>query len=158
LTLLVPSGDSVASISILPRGPDAMRYMLTDELWAVMGPLVTQAKRHKGGQKPEVPDRVFFEAVLYWARTGVPWRDLPSEFGEWDAVYNRLRRWVYSGSLKTLFELFTANPQMGEVRRVLIDSTIVRAHHHAAGALRKKKRSERPARRESRPSVAAAAG
>ena len=135
-----------------------MRYLLTDELWAIMGPLVTQAKRHKGGQKPEVPDRVFFEAVLYWARTGVPWRDLPSEFGEWDAVYNRLRRWVYSGSLKTLFELLTANPQLGEVRRVLIDSTIVRAHHHAAGARRKKKRSGRPARRGSRLSVGVGAG
>ena len=156
--MVLVAGDSVASISIFPRGPDAMRSMLTDELWAVMGPLVGQAKRHKGGQKPEVPDRVFFEAVLYWARTGVPWRDLPSEFGEWDAVYNRFRRWVYSGSLKTLFELLTADPELGEVRRVLIDSTIVRAHHHAAGTLRKKKRSERPARRESRPSVAAAAG
>jgi transposase len=135
-----------------------MRYMLTDELWAIMGPLVTQAKRHRGGQKPEVPDRVFFEAVLYWARTGVPWRDLPSEFGEWDAVYNRLRRWVYSGSLKALFELLTADPELGEVRRVLIDSTTVRAHQHAAGARRKKKRSGRPSRRESRPSAAAAVG
>ena len=135
-----------------------MRYMLTDELWAVMGPLVAQAKRHKGGQKPEVPDRTFFEAILYWARTGVPWRDLPAEFGEWDAVYNRLRRWVHSGSLKALFELLTADPDLGEVRRVLIDSTTVRAHQHAAGARRKKKRSARPGRCGSRPSAAAAAG
>src|SRR5438874_5684434 len=102
-----------------------MRYMLTDELWAVMGPLVERAKRHKAGQKPETPDRVFFEALLYWARTGVPWRDLPAEFGSWDAVYNRLRRWVYSGSLQALFELLTADPELGEVRRVLIDATIV---------------------------------
>jgi putative transposase len=135
-----------------------MRYALTDELWAVMGPLVTRAKRHEGGQKPEVPDRVFFEAVLYWARTGVPWRDLPSEFGEWDAVYNRLRRWVHSGSLKALFELLTADPELGEVRRVLIDSTTVRAHQHAAGARRKKKRSGTPGRCGSRHSAAAAAG
>src|SRR5436189_45537 len=89
-----------------------MRYMLTDELWAVMGPLVERAKRHKAGQKPETPDRVFFEAVLYWARTGVPWRDLPAEFGSWDAVYNRLRRWVYSGSLQALFELLTAGADL----------------------------------------------
>jgi len=134
-----------------------MRYMLTDELWAVMGPLVERAKRYKSGQPPVLPERMFFEAVLYWARTGVPWRDLPSEFGAWDAVYNRLRRWVHSKSLKALFELLTAGPQLGEVRRVLIDSTIVRAHQHAAGAVRKKKRSGRPARRGSRPSVAAGA-
>lgn len=53
-----------------------------------------------------------------------------------DQTVNRLRRWVYSGSLKALFELLTAEPDLGEVRRVLIDSTTVRAHQHAAGARR----------------------
>ena len=135
-----------------------MRTMLTDDLWAVMAPLVEQAKKHKGGNPPVIPDRVFFEAVLYWARTGVPWRDLPGDFGEWDAVYNRLRRWVYSGSLTTLFELLTAAPQLGEVRRVMIDSTIVRAHQHAAGARRKKSGSGRGGRRPLRVWGVAAAG
>jgi putative transposase len=135
-----------------------MRYMLTDDLWAVMAPLVERAKKHRGGQKPETPDRVFFEAVLYWARTGVPWRDLPAEFGEWDAVYNRLRRWVYSGSLKALFDLLTESPELGEVRRVLLDSTIVRAHQHAAGARRKKSGSGRGGRQPLRVWAAAGAG
>ena len=135
-----------------------MRYVLTDDLWAVMGPLVERAKRHKGGQKPDTPDRLFFEAVLYWARTGVPWRDLPAEFGAFDAVYNRLRRWVYSGSLQALFELLTAAPELGDVHRVLLDSTIVRAHQHAAGARRKKKRSGRPGRQPLRVWAAAGAG
>jgi putative transposase len=135
-----------------------MRYMLTDDLWAAMGPLVRQAKRHKGGQRPQLPDRQFFEALLYLARTGVPWRDLPSEFGRWDAVYNRFRRWVASGALRRLFEALTDNPAFGEVRRVLIDSTIVRAHQHAAGARRKKKSSGRSARARRRRWAAAAAG
>src|SRR5438045_1594374 len=108
-----------------------MRYMITDDLWAALGPLVGQAKRHKCGAGPALPERMFLEALLYLARTGVPWRDLPGEFGRWDAVYNRFRRWVASGSLQRLFELLTADPAFGEVRRVLIDSTIVRAHHHA---------------------------
>jgi transposase len=81
-----------------------MRYMLTDGLWAAMGPLVEQAKRHKGGQPPQLPERGFFEALLYLARTGAPWRDLPSEFGRWGAVYNRFRRRVASGALLRLFE------------------------------------------------------
>jgi transposase len=135
-----------------------VRYMLTDESWAVLGPLVEQAKRFKGGQPPMVPDRVFFEAVLYWARTGIPWRDLPAEFGAWDAVYNRLRRWVYSGSLKKLFELLTAAPALGEVRRVLLDSTIVRAHQHAAGARRKKRGSGQDGRQPLRVWAGAGAG
>jgi putative transposase len=135
-----------------------MRYMLTDDLWAAMGPLVERAKWYKGGQPPDLPDRQFFEALLYLARTGVPWRDLPAEFGRWDAVYNRFRRRVHSGGLKTLFELMTADPDLGEYRRVLIDSTIVRAHQHAAGARRKKKRSGRSGRPGVRPWAAAGAG
>jgi putative transposase len=70
----------------------------------------------------------------------VPWRDLPGEFGRWDTVYNRFRRWVASGALRRLFEAMTDDPAFGEFRRALIDSTIVRAHQHAAGARRKKKK------------------
>jgi putative transposase len=135
-----------------------MRYMLTDDRWAAMEPLVTGAKRHRGGQPPAVPDRTFFEALLYLARTGVAWRDLPGEFGRWDAVYNRFRRWVASGGLRRLFEAMTDAPQLGEFRRVLIDSTIVRAHQHAAGARRAKKRSGPGGRPRPRPSAALAAG
>jgi putative transposase len=134
-----------------------MRYMLTDELWAVLGPHVAAAKRYTSGSAPVLPDRLFFEAVLYWARTGIPWRDLPGEFGRWDAVYNRLRRWVYSGSLQALFERLTASPELGDVRRVLLDSTIVRAHQHAAGARRKKSGSGRGGRQPLRVWVAAGA-
>jgi putative transposase len=134
-----------------------MRYAITDDLWAALGPLVDRAKRNRQGQKPDLPDRLFFEALLYLARTGVPWRDLPGDFGAWDAVYNRFRRWVASGSLAALFESLTADPRFGEVRRVLIDSTIVRAHQHAAGARRKKSGSGRGGRRPRRASAAAAA-
>lgn len=135
-----------------------MRYMLTDDLWDALRPVVRQAKRNRQGPAPKLPDRDFFEALLYLARTGVPWRDLPAEFGNWDAVYARFRRWVASGALRRLFELLTADPTFGEVRRVLIDSTIVRAHQHAAGARRKKKSSGPGGRRGTRPSAAAAAG
>jgi len=158
LTFRVVVRDTVASIPTLPRGLDAMRYMLTDELWAILGPAVEQAKKHTCGQPPVLPERMFFEALLYWARTGIPWRDLPGEFGAWDAVYNRFRRWVHSGSLRALFELLSADPALGEVRRVLIDSTIVRAHQHAAGARRKKSGSVRSGRQRVRRSAGAGAG
>lgn len=132
-----------------------MRYMLTDDLWAAMGPLVEKAKWYKGGQ---LPDRDFFEALFYLARTGIPWRDLAGEFGAWDAVYTRFRRWVRSGGPRTLFELMTADPHLGEYRRVLIDSTIVRAHQHAAGARRRGKRSGPSGRPGVRPSAGGGAG
>ena len=98
-----------------------------------------------------------FEARLYWGRNGVPRRDLPGELGSRDAVCNRFRRWVHSGSMAVLFELLTARPEFGEVRRVLIDSTTVRAHQHAAGA-RRKKGSGPSCRRPFRASAAAGAG
>jgi putative transposase len=121
-----------------------MRQAITDEIWAVMGPMVERCKSRLGPE-PELPDRMFFEAVLYWARTGVPWRDLPSEFGDWSAVYDRLRRWIDSGRLKKLFEAMAAQPACEGTLRVMIDSTIVRAHQHSAGAA-KKKAGRRPRR------------
>ncbi len=133
-----------------------MRYLITDGLWAALEPAVSRAKRYKCGQAPRLPERLFFEALLYLARTGIAWRDLPAEFGRWDAVYNRFRRWVASGSLERLFELLTADPRFEDFRRVLIDSTIVRAHAHAAGAPRKKSAAAPLDRRPSR--VWAAAG
>ena len=54
-----------------------MRAVITEELWAVLGPLVAESRRHRPGLPPAVPDRVLFEVLLYRARTGVPWRNLP---------------------------------------------------------------------------------
>lgn len=134
-----------------------MRQMITDAMWAIMEPLVKAAKKHKCGHPPEISDRKFFEGLLYIGRTGIPLRDLPSEFGAWDALYNRFRRWLASGSMKRLFESLTADPAFDSVRRVLVDSTTMRAHRHAAGARRKKRRSGRSGRPVSKGSAAAAA-
>jgi len=113
-----------------------MRYAITDEIWAIFGPMVERCTSPLGPE-PDLPDRMFFEAILYWARTGCPWRDLPGDFGGWSAVYNRFRRWIASGRLAELFELMAAQPDCEDVRRVMIDSTIVRAHQHSAGAAKK---------------------
>jgi putative transposase len=96
--------------------------------------------------------------VRYLGRTGIPLRDLPAEFGEWDAVHNRLRRWVRSGAMRRLFEGMTAGPQFGDVRRVLIGSTTIRAHRHAAGVRRREKRSGPGGARRPRASAGAGAG
>src|SRR3954467_6009588 len=112
-------------------------YAITDQIWAVMGPMVARCKSRLG-PPPELPDRIFFEAILYWARTGVPWRDLPGDFGQWSAIYKRLRRWLDSGRPERVSRLMAARPACEGTLRVMIDSTIVRAHQHAAGASKKK--------------------
>jgi transposase len=114
-----------------------MRYAITDETWDVMGPMVERCKSRLG-PPPGLPDRMSFEAIRYWARTACPWRDLPSDLGGWSAVSKRPRRRIDSGRLERLSRLMAARPACEGTLRVMIDSTIVRAHRHAAGAPRKK--------------------
>ena len=135
-----------------------MRKMITNAMWAALEPHVAPTGRHASGAKPETSDRVFLEALLYIARTGCPWRDLPAGFGAWDAVYNRFRRWVCSGRLRALFEGLTERPELGDLPRVFLDSTVLRAHAHAAGAPLKKSASGPSGPRKSWASAAAGAG
>lgn len=76
-------------------------------------------------------NRLFVEAVLWVARTGSPWRDLPEAFGHWYTVYTRFWRWSRRGVWERLFEALADDP---DFEYLITDSTIVRAHHHAAGA------------------------
>lgn len=73
--------------------------------------------------------------VLWRTRTGSPWRDLPASYGSWKTVYNRHRRWSADGTwARVLRELQRGCDMVGDRWVVAVDSTVVRAHHHAAGA------------------------
>ena len=113
----------------------SVRLLLTDEAWAELAPVLALLKS-RAGSPPVLSDRLFIEAVLYLARTGTPWRDLPADFGHWDAVYNRFRRWERRGIWRRLWEHCQAGA-CPLARHLFIDATIVRAHQHAAGALKK---------------------
>ena len=76
-------------------------------------------------------NRLFFEAVLYCYLTGVPWRDLPERFGDGVAVHLRFSRWAKSGVWERVFQHLAAD---ADREYAMIDSTIVRAHQHSAGA------------------------
>jgi putative transposase len=113
----------------------SVRLLLTDEAWAEIAPILATLKS-RAGSPPALSDRLFIEAVLYRARTGIPWRDLPEDFGHWDAVYNRFRRGERRGIWRRLWERLQAE-ECPLTRYLCIDATIVRAHQHAAGALKK---------------------
>jgi transposase len=113
----------------------SVRLLLTDEAWAEIAAILTAIKS-PAGSPPVLSDRMFIEAVLYLARTGVPWRDLPEAFGRWDAVYNRFRRWERRGLWRQLWEHLQTDT-CPLTRHLFIDATIVRAQQHAAGALKK---------------------
>ena len=113
----------------------SIRLLLTEEAWAEIAPILAAIKS-RAGSPPVLSDRMFIEAVLYLARTGTPWRDLPEAFGHWDAVYNRFRRWERRGLWRQLWERLQTDASP-PTRHLFIDATIVRAHQHAAGALKK---------------------
>ncbi len=76
-------------------------------------------------------NRSFVEAVLYRYRAGIPWRDLPERFGDFRVVHTRFSRWAKSGVWQRVFEVLADD---ADNEYAMIDSSIVRAHQHSAGA------------------------
>ena len=115
----------------------ASRKMITDTHWPELEKAIKQAKHSRAGAPAIQGDREFIEAVLWIARTGSPWRDLPADLGYWHAVYMRFRRWETRGVWKKLWSALQTN-EFFSARHLFIDSTTVRAHQHAAGAPKKR--------------------
>ena len=109
------------------------RHDLTDEQWALLEPLLPDRTPRRGGQW--VDHRRVVDGVLWRTRTGSPWRDLPAAYGHWKTVYNRHRRWSGDGTWARVLTGLRRACDVGEAEWVLgVDSTVVRAHQHAAGA------------------------
>jgi len=118
----------------MPKHP--VRKLISDQVWKELEAAVQAAKHSSAGAPPSLTDREFLEALLHLNRTGSPWRDLPAELGYWHAVYMRFRRWEARGVWERLWKNLQAEP-FAKARGVLLDSTTVRAHQHAAGAPKK---------------------
>jgi transposase len=106
----------------------SVRLMLEDHVWERMAGYLPGKVGDPG--RSGADNRIFVEAVLWLARTGVPWRDLPAVFGNWNSNFVRFSRWSKAGVWDRLFSAMTNDP---DFEYILIDSTIVRAHQHAAG-------------------------
>ena len=114
------------------------RYGLRDDQWGRIKDFLPGRDGHVGGTAAD--NRRFVEAVLYRYRAGIPWRDLPERFGDWKNTHRRFRRWCESGVFERIFKMLATDH---DNEYMMIDSTIVRAHQHSAGA-RKKRASARP--------------
>jgi transposase len=114
------------------------RYALRDDQWERMKDLLPGREGHVGVTAND--NRLLVEAVLYRYRAGIPWRDLPERFGFWKAVHTRFTRWAVSGVWKQVFQHLA---EEADNEYAMIDSTIVRAHQHSAGAKKKRAKTKR---------------
>ena len=102
------------------------RFDLSDQEWSIIAPLLPNKPRGM----PRTDDRRVLNAIFYILRTGAPWRDLPERYGPPTTAYNRYNRWAKKGVWLRIF-VTLAERSPGSLH--LIDSSIVRAHQHAAG-------------------------
>lgn len=108
------------------------RYALRDDQWGRIEILLPGRKGHVGVTAKD--NRLFVEAVLYRYRAGIPWRDLPERFGDFRVIHLRHSRWSKTGIWEKIFKILSED---ADNEYSMIDSTIVRAHQHSAGAKKK---------------------
>jgi transposase len=106
-----------------------IRTALTDAQWVTISPHCLDRECDPGRTGPN--PRRFVEAVLWIARTGCPRRDLPEDFGKWNSVFKRFRRWVKADAF---YLVFRALAEDADFEYTMIDGTIVKVHRHGQGA------------------------
>jgi transposase len=105
------------------------RLVLRDAQWKRVAPLLPGKPGDPG--RSAADNRRFLEAVLWIARVGAPWRDLPDQFGNWNSTFKRFRRWAKNGVFERVFKSLSGDP---DFEYAIIDGTIIRVHQHGAGA------------------------
>ncbi|MFE2832959.1 IS5 family transposase [Streptomyces mirabilis] len=110
---------------------------LTDEQWGLLEPLLPKGK--KPGRPPLWTRRQLIDGIRFRVRTGIPWRDVPAEYGPWGRAYDLFRRWQRDGTWQRIFTQLQARADTQDLITwdLNIDSTVCRAHQHAAGARKK---------------------
>ena len=124
------------------------RHAISDAQWERIKDLLPGRPGIRG--RTTADNRLFVDAVLWIGKTGAPWRDLPERFGDWNSVWRRFDRWSRKGVWKKVFDEL----QDPDLEWLILDSSVIRAHPHSAGA--KKTRTE-PGARTTRRSAAVAA-
>ena len=109
------------------------RYELSDVEWEVLSRYLPSAVT---GGRPRADDHRVLNGIVWKIRAGAAWRDVPARYGSWQSIYTRFRRWALDGTFERMLAGVQADADAaGDIDwLVSVDSTIVRAHQHAAGA------------------------
>ncbi|GGF72181.1 transposase [Terasakiella brassicae] len=105
------------------------RFVISDHIWEQIEPVLSGKSSDCGVTGKD--NRLFLEAVLWRVRTGTPWRDLPDDFGNWNSVFKRFRRWAERGIFDRIFDRLSSDQ---DFEYVMVDGTIVSVHQKASGA------------------------
>ena len=133
--------SSIHGVSV-PTKADHMRpHQLRDDQWDLIKDILPGRAGSVGVTAAD--NRRFLDAVIHRYRTGIPWRDLPESFGDWNNTHRRWSRWAKSGVWHGILALLATD---ADNEYAMIDSTIVRAHQHSAGAKKKPERIRRSAK------------
>src|SRR5258708_28855013 len=103
------------------------RHALTDDQWARLQPLLPSRPQ---GRKATRRERLCVDAVIFRAKTGLQWRDLPERFGNWKSVYNRFRNWAQKDCWAQIFRELRVDI---DKTASIADGSVVRAHQDASG-------------------------
>ena len=106
------------------------RYELTDDEWNRIADLLPPENTGKQG-RPRKNNRTILNGMVWIARSGAPWRDLPERYGPWETVCSRFRKWIEDGILDNIFRVLSLEAELEELS---LDASIVQAHQHSAGA------------------------
>src|SRR5216684_240214 len=108
-------------------GAEMRRHEIPEDQWERIEALLPGRPGGHGGVAKD--NRKFINAVWFVSKTGIPWRDLPARFGKWDTVFHRFNEWCKKGVWQRVFAVV----QDPDLEWLMLDSTVIRAHHHAAG-------------------------
>jgi transposase len=106
------------------------RHAISDEHWERIEDFLPGQAGDPGVTAKD--NRLFVDAVLWIGKTGAPWRDIPERFGKWNSVWKRFDRWSTKGVWLRVFE----EMKDPDLEWLILDSTVIRAHQHAAGAVK----------------------
>ena len=109
--------------------PTYRRHDISDRSWELLAPHLPGRKGSWGGQAKD--NRQFINAVFWILRTGAPWRDLPSDYGDWKNTHRRFCRWRDKGIWESLLEILIDDP---DFEWLMIDASHCKVHPHGSGA------------------------
>lgn len=116
------------------------RYEISDDDWKRVKELLPSEELPRQGRRPK-PNRQMLNGILWIAKSGAAWRDLPERYGPWQTVYGKFVKWSKEGVFEKIFQVLNTDADMQDI---ILDSSIVKAHQHSTGAKKGAKNSQKP--------------